>query len=443
MEDLFQKNMVKRVMILGGGWAGLLSALKLSNTPNFSVTILEQDDENNRGGLLKSEIIDGFTFDTGGPHLLFSKNEGILKSITDILGSNCSRLRRNNYIYYREKFIEYPFENGIYNLEPVERAKFATEILNLSLSRKHLDNWMPENMMDWIEGIFGQHMAEEYLIPYNQKIWKRDLNKMAADWVFTPGRLPMPVIEDVVKMAAGIPSVGYKEQEYFFYPKNGGIQALYDSLNREVMNNGVEFIFNKKVEKIEIVHNVSYIINNAQKADRIISTIPLTELLRTIDSGNEYDSLINKMDYNSVIIVGIAISRSTPNHTSVYVPDPSIIFHRYTWMSSLVPTEKGNHSNLIVEITTAEHELNDAEMLITRVIKDLLKMNIIMDESEVLFTKIWFNRYGYPIYTLNHNEVRNEAFMILEERGIETLGRWGSWHYWNTDMVYKKVFDIL
>ena len=435
--------MTKKVIIIGGGWAGLLSALRLSNDPDFDITILEQDDENSRGGLLKSEIIDGFTFDTGGPHLLFSKNEKILKAITGMLGNNCSRLRRNNYIYYRDQFIEYPFENGIYNLEATERVKFATEILKLSLSRKRIDNWIPETMMDWIEGTFGQHMALEYLIPYNKKIWKRDLNKMAADWVFTPGRLPMPVIEDTVKMAAGISSVGYKEQEYFYYPKNGGIQSLYDSLKREVVGKGAKFIFSKRVGKIELEHNGKYIVNNDDKADKIISTIPLPELLKSAVSVNEYGPLIDKMDYNSVIIVGIAISRRTPDHTSVYVPDPNIIFHRYTWMSALVSPENENQSNLIVEITTPEHELKNSDTIKTKVVSDLIKMRVIMDENEILFTKIWFNKYGYPIYTLNHNEVRDEAMRLLAEKKIESMGRWGSWHYWNTDMVYKRVFDMV
>ena len=434
--------MEKRAIIIGGGWSGLLSGIKLLKNGDFKITIMEQDDENNRGGLLRSKIINGFTFDVGGPHLIFSRNSEVLNSLVGIMGSNCVKLHRNNYVYYKEQFIEYPFENGIYRLDVNERIKFGTEMIKLNASRDHLNNWVPKTMIEWIEGMFGQHMGQEYLIPYNEKIWKRDLNKMAADWVFTPGRIPVPAVEDVVKMVAGLPTVGYKEQEYFFYPKVGGIQSLYESLKNETIANGAQYIFDQRVKKIEQDQNGYYVINGMHKANKIVSTMPLPELLEAIASDNEYQGLIDQLDYNSVIIVGFAISKPTPNQTSVYIPDKDIIFHRYTWMSALIPPDNPDYSNLIVEITTPEHELGDVNGIKIRVINDLLKMGIIEDENQILLSRVWFNKYGYPIYTLNHNEVRNQVFKILENEGIESIGRWGSWHYWNTDMIYKKVFDI-
>ena len=63
--------------------------------------------------------------------------------------------------------------------------------------------------------MFGHDVAEDYLIPYNEKIWKRPLDNISADWVYIPGRLPIPSVEDIVKAVAGIPVVGYKEQSIF------------------------------------------------------------------------------------------------------------------------------------------------------------------------------------------------------------------------------------
>jgi len=31
---------------------------------------------------------------------------------------------------------------------------------------------------------------------------------------------------------------------------------------------------------------------------------------------------------------------------------------------------------------------------------------------------------------------------ILKENNIISVGRWGSWHYWNIDMVYRAVSDV-
>lgn len=155
--------------------------------------------------------------------------------------------------------------------------------------------------------------------------------------------------------------------------------------------------------------------------------------------GNNYEGLSKKFDYNSVVIVGIALKGKTPNQTTVYVPDPRIIFYRYTWMSSLIPPKEVDKSNLIAEITVPKDEEADLEKIVKKVIHGFLNIGVIKDESSILFTKVWFNKYGYPIYSLDHNEVRENAFRILEHYGIKSVGGWGSWHYRNTDMVSNAV----
>ncbi len=428
--------------ILGGGWAGLLVTKKIIENNTKNVGMIEASKSGELGGLLRTEQIDGFTFDSGGPHLLFSKDEKVLFEITNILNPNYSKRIRNNYVLYKEQFIPYPFENGVYQLNPEERVKFVKGIIGRMLYTAKNDRWKPENFLEWITGFFGDHMANEYLIPYNEKIWKRPLDKMAADWVFSPGRLPFPELENMLLTVAGIPNTGYKEQAYYYYPKKGGIASLFNSLYEKVLGDGAKILTGEKVESIRINSNHTLCINNKILANRVISTIPIPELLRSLDDGNNYERLAVKFDYNSVIVIGIAIKAKTPNQTAVYVPDSRIIFHRYTWMSSLIPPKEHENSNLIAEITVPKDEELDLENIVNKVVKNLLDIKVIKDENSILFTKVWFNKFGYPIYSLDHNEVREEAMKILENYGIKSIGRWGSWHYWNTDMVYKSVSEM-
>lgn len=429
--------------ILGGGWAGVLVAERITETNIKDIALIEANQSGELGGLLRTEEIEGFTFDCGGPHLLFSRDERILSKITQILKSNYSKRIRNNYVYYRDQFIPYPFENGVYRLNPEERVKIVKGIIDRMLYIAGNKDWKPAHFLDWITGFFGDYMADEYLIPYNMKIWKRPLDKMAADWVFSPGRLPFPELENMLLTVAGIPNIGYKEQAYFYYPKEGGIASLFNSLLEKITLNGAKIITDEKIVSVKINHDTSFNINNKIMAKRIISTIPLPELLLSLDDGSNYEGLAGKFDYNSVVIVGVAIRGKTPNQTTVYVPDPKIIFHRYTWMSALVPPKEQDSSNIIAEVTVPKGEEIDLGNIVKRVIKGLLDMDVIKDESSVLFTRIWFNKYGYPIYSLNHNEVRREAMKILDNYGIKSVGRWGSWHYWNTDMVVNAVNQLI
>jgi protoporphyrinogen oxidase len=428
--------------ILGAGWAGLLIAQREQKIGIKNLTLIEADKKENFGGLLKSIVIDGFTFDIGGPHLIFSKDKTILSEIVKLLGENCSLKVRNNFVYYDNEFVPYPFENGIYKLSPEKRVKFIKGIIERMIYIAKNDVWKPETFLDWIIGFFGDYMANEYLIPYNKKIWKRPLDKIASDWVFIPGRLPFPNLEAMIKSAAGIPNIGYEEQANFYYPKRGGIQSLFNSLFDKVINNGIRVIDNERITKIDMLPNGKFLINEKFEVKKIVNTIPLPEILTSLGKNDEYYNLANKFDYNSVVIVGVAINSKTPEQTTIYVPDPKIIFHRYTWMSSLIPSSDPSKSNLIAEITVPKGERIDTKKIKLETIKNLADIGAIKDENDVIFSKAWINKYGYPIYTLDHNYVRNEATHILKENGIISVGRWGSWHYWNTDMVYKAVYDV-
>ena len=284
-------------------------------------------------------------------------------------------------------------------------------------------------------------MTEEYLIPYNKKVWKRPLDSIASDWVFTPGGLPFPSIEDLLKAAAGLPNIGYKEQAHFYYPKIGGISALFRALYKIVLDGDAEYVGGERVTSVKREENGLFCVNGSVVSRSLISTIPLPELLLSLDNRN-YGKLSERFDYNGVATVGIAVRGVTPDQTTVYIPNPKIIFHRYTWMSSLVPTRNSERSNLVAEVTIPKGGDFDPERMTDEVIRGLMDMRVIEDESSVLFTRFWFNKYGYPIYSLDHNAVREEAMSLLGNYRIKSVGRWGSWHYWNTDMIYKAVEDL-
>lgn len=429
-------------VILGAGWAGLLYTYKyIKNNKSENLAIIDKSSKGELGGLLRSEIIDGFTFDTGGPHLLFSKDPEILREILKILGKNSIKHKRNNFIWYDNKFIPYPFENGMFLLDKEKRFKFSKSVIEKMIYIAKNQEWKPVNFLDWIYGFFGEEMAKEYLIPYNEKIWKTSLDSIAADWVFTPGRLPFPELDDILKATAGLPTTGYKEQAYFYYPKNGGIQSLYNSMLNKILEFKVTLITNENVRSIKKYNNF-YNINEKITAKKIVNTIPLPELINLLDGPDCSKNLYEMFDYNSVVIVGIAINKKSKNQTTIYVPDPKIIFHRYTWMDKLAKPKNSNESNIIAEITIHKNESIDVKKITEKVIGDFLNMEVIDDEKNVLFTKIWINKYGYPIYTLNHNEIRGKTFEILNKMGIKSVGRWGSWHYWNTDMVFKAVMQM-
>ncbi|AKA49291.1 hypothetical protein IX51_09450 [uncultured archaeon] len=427
------------VGILGGGWAGLLAARMLKEqNPEAKVAIFEKEDLNNMGGLLRSVKKKGFTFDTGGPHILFSKDQQILENITSLLGDNIRKVERKAFVFYEGRYIPYPFENGMFLLEPQTRSEIGNGIIERMVDMARTRDWVPADFEEWIYGFFGQSMANRYMMPYNRKIWKREPSSMDADWVFSPGRLPFPNLKDIIDSVAGIPSTGYKEQAYFFYPAEGGIQSLYDSLLHIVELLGVDIYPSTEVTNI-ISDRDQWGINNAHNCRLLVNTLPPQVIAPMIFSHEDDRNLTEKFDYNSVVVVGIAIDKEAPYQHAVYVPDPHVVFHRYTWMNNLTTDTPAGKSNLIAEVTVPKWEKINKSTVREKVIEGLFKLHILESRDEILFSEAWVNEFGYPIYLKGHGKLRDKFQLQLKNRGITSVGRWGSWHYWNTDKVYRAV----
>jgi len=425
---------VYNLTILGCGWCGVLVAEKYGGE---GVICIEKDRE--LGGLLKSVNVGGFTVDIGGSHVIFSKDEGILRKLLSLLGDNVVKHERRAYVLLDGLYVPYPLESGLYVLPPEERLEAVVAFVEALLSTGR--DWRPRNLEEWIRGFFGSWIAKKYLIPYNRKVWKRPLTEIDVDWVYVPGRVPIPDWRDVIKSAMGFPTVGYAEQARFYYPLRGGIQALYDSAYKRALAKGVALVRGVKVESLKILGD-HYIINGRFATKRLVSTIPLPSLIEALE-GEARDDLkeyAKHFDYNKVITVAVALNKQAPPHHWVYVPDESIIFHRYAWLSNYSPYNAPEGKSLVLAEVTIPRGQNVSKSSVERkVISDLEKLGIINNEEDILFVKSWVNEYGYPIHRVGLSEIRDYVLGYLRARGILCLGRWGSWRYLNMDSVAKQV----
>jgi len=286
---------------------------------------------------------------------------------------------------------------------------------------------------------------KKYLIPYNRKIWKRPLNEIDVDWVYTPGRLPIPDWKDVARSAVGIPTVGYREQSKFYYPLRGGIQALYNSVYERAHSKGVIFMRGTRITSIKISEEgKGFLVNGQYSAKKLVNTIPLPELIKAIE-GSVYEDLkqfSKHFDYNRVLVVAVAVNRQAPpSQHWIYVPDENIVFHRYAWLSNYSPYSAPEGKGLILaEITVPPNEdltKLDAE----RAVKDLTRLGVI-EEDDVIFVRTYINEHGYPIHKTDFSQIRNQILKYLNDLRVTSLGRWGSWRYLNMDAILKHIEEL-
>ena len=420
--------------ILGAGLTGLTLGSLIQDCE-----ILEKNSD--CGGLCRSLEEEGFTFDWGGSHIIFSKDQEVLDFMLEKLGDNIVKRRRNTKILYKGNYVKYPFENGLSELPLQDNFECLRGFINVLIKT----NTKPGNFKEWLYATFGDGIAEKYLVPYNEKIWNYDLTKMSAWWV--EGRVPKPPVEDIIKSSLGIETEGYQHQLHFYYPKEGGINALIDCLERESKD---KLIKKFEVNTIKREDN-NWIVSNgteSRRYDNIIATHPLFELIHALeDVPAEVYNALHGLRYNSLITVMLGLNVAHLNEYSwLYIPDRDCLAHRVAFPSNyseaVAPDGK---SAVVAEITYNSGDSVDRmpdEEIIARTIEELHR-NEIIDKDTVCFAKAMWTRYAYVIYDLEYEKRIAAIKRFLNDVGIHLVGRFAEFKYLNMDACVRNAKDFV
>lgn len=417
-----------KIGLLGGG----ITSLAIGYFLKKPYEILEK--ENRLGGLCRSLIDKGYTFDVHGAHILFSKNKDILELEKKLIGSNLKQRRRENRVYFNGRLAKYPFENDLGSLTKEDNYECLYSYL-------FNDYKKPTNLQEWCYYTFGKGIAEKYLVPYNRKIWKTDPKKMGMEWV---ERIPKPPRKDIIKSSLGIPTEGYKHQLYYLYPEKGGVESLITAFEKHskgkiTKNFGIDGIYRK---------NGKWIITSKKQKkeyDQIVSTIPIFDLVKTLKNiviPQKVRVAIKGLEYRSLITVLLGLNTPKLNDlTAIYFPEPDFYPHRVSFPSnfSSLTVPKG-HFSVMAEITVPKNKSylkTSKSKIYSNVIKGLIKRNIIKPNS-VVYKNMFITEYAYPVYKKNY--VKHMAIIknYLESVNIYACGRFGGFEYINTDVCIEK-----
>lgn len=420
-----------RIGVLGGGLSGLVVAAY----SRHDCEVLEADTR--PGGHCQSLVQDGYTFDVGGPHLLFSRNQEILDLMLRELGDNVVTGRRNSKVYYKGRFVKYPFENGLYDLAPEDRFNCLYHYL-------FNDCPPPTNFKEWIYHTFGKGIAETYLLPYNEKIWNVPAEQMAFDWV--EGRVPRPPAEDVIKSAVGVETEGYTHQLNFRYPRAGGIESVPKAFAGKCRHITCGFEVKKVWQE-----GGEWCVGDGERVrryDRLVSTIPLQFLLDALpDVPADIVAAAKALRFNSMITVMLGSEgEDLLSFTSLYVPEREYLFHRLSWPHHYTPEgAPAGSMGVCAEITTnagdGVHEMSD-DALYEHCIPALARMGFLNPER-INFRTIYRTQFAYVVRTFDYAARLKTALDYISSLGIVSLGRNAEFEYINMDEAVRRALEIV
>ena len=321
-----------KYLILGAGPAGLTVANKLKQIGITDFLVLEK--EETAGGLCRSIDVDGFPFDIGGGHFLDVRrpkvNEFLFKFMPE---KEWVKYDRDSRIVVNDNIINHPIEANIWQMKIDDQVEY---IKSIATAGCNLGKEMPKAFVDWIYWKLGSKIAEEYMIPYNQKMFSQELNQLGIYWL---EKLPNVSFEETLlsclkKKAYGI-QPGHAQ---FYYPKKFGYGELWLRMAQTIKDN---IIYNKTVKKIDFsTKSITVLDGDNYQADTIITTIPWMEFDQITGMPESIRMSINELKYNSIQTKYFAENIDTPSQW-IYYPDSKLSYHRILVRHNFCPGSKG------------------------------------------------------------------------------------------------------
>ncbi|GJM21753.1 MAG: amine oxidase [Planctomycetota bacterium] len=394
------------------------------------------------GGLCRSRVVDGYTFDLAGGHIMFTRNQRVSDFWTELFADDpaveterCTRI-----LHRKDHFVSYPFENALGEL-PLEHNLECTEASLQSYLRRRAGDPEPDNFHDWIRWKMGAGIAEHFMDPYNRKIWKSDLREMGCSWI--AGRVPDAPLEDVLTASLGRTTDGYTHQSHFRYPRTGGFAAIHERIARPIV---ARIETNHPVQNIERAPDGGWLVDG-ERFDHVISTVPLhvlPRLMPAMDAGAA--AAASALQWRGVAgyLFGIEAEFVRP-FSWVYLPHadqgPT---NRITYLSNYSPENApSGKGSIMAEVTynpATPPGIDDAGRM--EVAKGLEQAGL-LDASRLEVTDAHLNPVSYILYDLDFESKRNTVLAWTDaQEGLHCIGRFGRYEYHNSDQVLARCFEL-
>jgi len=414
---------MKRVVIIGGGLAGLGAAWELRRqNGSVSATVELYEKESRLGGLCRTETAGDFRFDYTG-HGLHFRTDFFREFVFGLIGDQLEQRTRHAWVFSKGVYTNYPFQANLYGLP----REVITECI-YEYAKEHFrsEKRPVRTFEDWILGHFGQGIADHFMIPYNLKLYRRHPCELAPDCGgrFVPSSDLKLLLQGAMTPVEG--HLGYNAS--FHYPKAGGIETLIRGMAK--LAGGVRL--NEAIVKVRPAGRT--VISAQGKTipyDALISTQPLPELIRSLE--NPPPGVIaaaGQLAHVSVLNINFGVRGDLGNKHWVYVPEAEYAFYRigfpHNFSSSMAPA---GHSSIYVEVSYDPKQGIDQEWAKDRCAADLVRMGVLQDRHQIVSCKVLNIPYAYVIFDHARAKALSTIKAFLDQAGIFLSGRFGCWEY--------------
>ncbi|MBI3894327.1 MAG: FAD-dependent oxidoreductase [Acidobacteria bacterium] len=414
-------------IILGAGIGGLAAAYGLSRISGETYGIFEQQARS--GGYCRSQRVDGFTYDIVS-HVLHFRTKDMHNFVRELLDETLLPLKRRAWIYFRGRYVPYPFQTHLGSLPPAERASCLAGYWRAWLNRRRNGLSKPKNFEEWVHLHLGAGIARHFMFPYNTKLWGKAPAELSVDWLrpFIPQISWREVLGNLVRRKS-VSEAGYNA--CFYYPKVGGMQELVDRLEAriapvQVNHQAVGVDLERKVVRFQ----------NGQEAhyDRLISTLPLKTLaFLSTNLPEELRNDASKLVCTSLLSLVYCCRRPLPHsYHWLYFPEPQYPFFRIIFPSNISPSSAPKGCS-IISVEISEPDMDRADEMEASTRRSLAELGFLLGDSDICSSERYYFSHAYPVHDLGRSERVSRLAEFFKSRGVWTIGRFGGWKYSSID----------
>jgi protoporphyrinogen oxidase len=415
-----------RIVIVGAGPTGLGAAWRLNELGHTNWLLVESADH---AGGLASSIVDpkGFTWDLGG-HVLFSHYRYFDALMVTALGDAWVEHIREAWVWMRQRWIAYPFQNNIWRLPDEELIACLDGLLALY---KAGAGDRPGTFREWLLASFGTGICDTFMFPYNRKVWAYDPAKLDVGWMGE--RVATADLSRILRnLVARKDDVGWGPNSTFRFPLRGGTGAIWQSVSSKLPQERIAF--GRTVARVDADAKVVHFTDGAAEPyDHLISSMPLDLLLRSLSGRPELSAQADAFVHSSSHIIGVGLKGQPPDqlHTKcwIYFPESTVPCYRGTVFSNYSPNNAPDgHWSLMAEVSESPDKPVEASTVVADAVAGFVACGFIEPGAVV---SRWHRRleHGYPTPWLGRDRVLDPVDAQLRAAGIFSRGRFGAWKY--------------
>lgn len=426
----------KRIAVIGAGPAGVTAAYELAKK-QYQVDIYEA--QSNVGGMSRTMRLWDCLVDLG-PHRFFSTNRQINELWLEVAGNDYQMINRQTRIFYRNRFFDYPLRpfNTFRNLG-------LLETINCLISYAYQQAFpvsFTGDFESWVTNRFGKRLYQMFFKHYSEKLWGIKCTELDAD--FAAQRIKkLSLYEAIRNSLIGSNRTHQTLVEQFAYPTYGtGI--IYERMAQYCQAHHGRVFLNTKVSRViteqQRVVGLELADGTTRRYDAVISTMPITNLVNTLDSvPPSIKKAAEKLTFRNTILVYLLVEgdRLFPDQW-LYIHSPELKVGRITNFRNWLPTLYGNSKDTILSL---ELWCNDNEELWHRSDRSLIELATgdlrktgLITNRRVLDGHIHRIPRCYPIYAKGYMDALTPVQEYLTGiTNLHPIGRYGSFKYNNQD----------